>query len=476
MRGRALGPGRLSRRKNADGSIVYIGEWTDADRSRIRRVLSSDRRVASQLLADIIRRRDLEVAGLVHEEQQRGPISELKDRYLADLATRATQGHYYHARLRLEHILAGCNVSTVQDITPTVVLDWRRGRLAEGVSNRTANMDVSTLSSLLNWAVRSELLTTNPLHALKPLPQGKAHERRSRRALSEIEVYRFLTAADEDDKREAARNAATITIAHGTKGKTFLQKPRKLRIPQSYLWRMFLATGARWSELTRTTWHDFNNERRLLALRAEYTKSGKARILPLQKEMADSLCELANIQTLVLRRNITDSDAIFMTPEGRQWPRATRNAMRIFERILNIAEIVKTNDRRETIDIHALRHTFASRLARCGVGLIQAQKLLGHSDPKLTAAIYTHLDEEDLRKAIEQIPTPHPPDPPRIPGSKLPHHHSSYRSANPNSLRIMERATGFEPATFSLGSALPPEEPTWDTLGQPLSSEDKATD
>ena len=39
-----------------------------------------------------------------------------------------------------------------------------------------------------------------------------------------------------------------------------------------------------------------------------------------------------------------------------------------------------------------------------GVGLSQAQKLLGHSDPKLTAAIHTHLDTEDLRAAVESLP------------------------------------------------------------------------
>ncbi len=57
----------------------------------------------------------------------------------------------------------------------------------------------------------------------------------------------------------------------------------------------------------------------------------------------------------------------------------------------------------QRIDIHSLRHSFASALGRAGVGLIQAQKLLGHSDPKLTAAIYTHLGVEDLRAAVERM-------------------------------------------------------------------------
>ena len=43
-------------------------------------------------------------------------------------------------------------------------------------------------------------------------------------------------------------------------------------------------------------------------------------------------------------------------------------------------------------------------MARNGVPLVQAQRLLGHSDPKLTAQAYTALDAEDLRHALEQLP------------------------------------------------------------------------
>lgn len=58
---------------------------------------------------------------------------------------------------------------------------------------------------------------------------------------------------------------------------------------------------------------------------------------------------------------------------------------------------------RRMIDIHVLRHTFASELGRAEVGLTQAQALLGHSDPRLTSAIYTHLGVEDLRGAVGRL-------------------------------------------------------------------------
>jgi len=55
------------------------------------------------------------------------------------------------------------------------------------------------------------------------------------------------------------------------------------------------------------------------------------------------------------------------------------------------------------VDIHALRHTYATRLARANVPLQKAQKLLGHSDPKLTAEIDAHLEVEDLRADRERL-------------------------------------------------------------------------
>ncbi len=54
----------------------------------------------------------------------------------------------------------------------------------------------------------------------------------------------------------------------------------------------------------------------------------------------------------------------------------------------------------EKLDIHVLRGTCASRLARAGVPLVHAHRLLGHSDPKITAQRYTHLGVEGLRGAM----------------------------------------------------------------------------
>jgi integrase len=64
---------------------------------------------------------------------------------------------------------------------------------------------------------------------------------------------------------------------------------------------------------------------------------------------------------------------------------------RDFDRVLAAAGIAKLDPTGHKVDIDALRHTFGTRLLRAGAGLIQVQKWLGHSDPKLTSQTYSHL-------------------------------------------------------------------------------------
>ncbi|MBU5440346.1 tyrosine-type recombinase/integrase [Tissierella sp. MSJ-40] len=52
---------------------------------------------------------------------------------------------------------------------------------------------------------------------------------------------------------------------------------------------------------------------------------------------------------------------------------------------------------------YSARHTFASLLNKAGADKVYIQKLIGHSDYSTTTNIYTHLEMEELKKAIEMI-------------------------------------------------------------------------
>ena len=92
--GRGLGPGRVVREKRSGGRTVYVGHWTDSARKPHRKVLGTDRRVATRRLAEIVRKRDLAEQGMAVEGWAERPLPELQAAYLADLSARCSEGRW----------------------------------------------------------------------------------------------------------------------------------------------------------------------------------------------------------------------------------------------------------------------------------------------------------------------------------------------------------------------------------------------
>lgn len=86
-------------------------------------------------------------------------------------------------------------------------------------------------------------------------------------------------------------------------------------------------------------------------------------------------------------------DIAFVNRYGRPLTRAM--VFTIVRRLCAEAGITKT------VSPHTLRHSFATHLLQNGADLRIIQQLLGHED-LATTEIYTHVDVQDLRKAILQ--------------------------------------------------------------------------
>ena len=400
----SFGNGRIWRRKQARGSI-WVGDWKDAAGKRHRKALSSDKRIAERLFTDILRKRDLCAAGLGIEEGFDLLIEELLDEFLVDLRARRSARYADRAESCIRRVIRETGAKRVRDLQPRSFLAYRQMRLRDGRANRTVNMELVTTRTFLNWAVRTGYIAYNPLQGVQPLPQGRGYERSPRRPLDEDEVVRFVAAAQQVDRESAEHAAATKTIEGGTKGQHWAKRERRAVVPQSPLWLTLLELGSRFGETVQTTWGDLSEKGGVLTLRASTTKSRKERRVPVRRELVEELVRLRRAHHEVLGRIPTAGDHIFLTPLGTPWCTKRQNAMKRFKHILEAAGIQKVNEQGEKLDIHSLRYTAASRFARSGVGLVQAQKILGHSDPKLTSAIYTHLDAEDLREAVEGLPS-----------------------------------------------------------------------
>ncbi len=67
-------------------------------------------------------------------------------------------------------------------------------------------------------------------------------------------------------------------------------------------------------------------------------------------------------------------------------------------------ELITLDEYGLSYDFHGLRHTFATLLNNARIPLVTAQKLMRHSDPKLTANIYTHVMNDAKAEALAKLP------------------------------------------------------------------------
>ena len=77
----------------------------------------------------------------------------------------------------------------------------------------------------------------------------------------------------------------------------------------------------------------------------------------------------------------------------------------IFDQDRKLAGISKRDERGRTLDVHALRTTFGTLLGKGGVPLRTTQAAMRHTDPKLTANVYTDPKLLDVHRALDALPS-----------------------------------------------------------------------
>ena len=148
-------------------------------------------------------------------------------------------------------------------------------------------------------------------------------------------------------------------------------------------------TGLRRSELAKLEWGDvdLDGPQPQLRVRASTTKNKKEARLPLHDDLAATL------------RAMKPDDA---APQDRVFAELRR--MRLFKLDLEAAGIPYTNGRGERADFHSLRHTCATLMNNAGVPFRVAMAIMRHSDPKLTAKVYTDQGQLDTAAAVARLP------------------------------------------------------------------------
>jgi integrase len=224
------------------------------------------------------------------------------------------------------------------------------------VSDATVIKEVNVLKRMLNVALDLEKIPSNPAKRA-PLPQ--APEGRNRYLTPEqwakvFEACYIPPDEDGDEQEQWLQQAAGLAVALGT----------------------------RRGELLFVALPDIDMDTRMILLRR--TKNGKKRPAFIN-DLAMQVLESMGIRE---RKRRKDRGPLFtdFTPEqlSTRFIRACRDAGV------------------EDFSFHDLRHTYASHLRMNGADLHDIQKLLGHSDPRMTNR-YAHLSNEHLDNAAQRL-------------------------------------------------------------------------
>lgn len=304
---------------------------------------------------------ELQGAGLEYSAARRRPISELVPSYEADMRRRALGNEYVNevlsklARL-VGHLDAGEN---------PLLEKWTSDRLsialakiaAENTSSRTQNKIHLAASGFSRYLVGARLLQFNPCEGIayaKYVPEAvrlnlEPEQLRQVLELKSLPLYRA---------------AVYITAA---------------------------ATALRRDELGTRAPEHVNLDEATIAIEARDAKGEKDDVLPLPPNVVAYLRRYVAERaagTLWLPRNAR-KDRFFCVP-----------TLATFYKDLAAAGIPKETPA-GYVDFHSLRVTAGTMLARAKVGLTLAQKLMRHSDPRLTANVYTRHQDPERRGAVD---------------------------------------------------------------------------
>jgi len=383
-------------------SRKWYGEFTDSNGEVHRVALARDRTAAQAMLAEEIRLAERRIAGLVdpYEEHEKLPISQHIREYERHLEAKGnTKQHSTQTAKRIRKLMSGCKFTRLRQIEPSKVENWldEQQRTSKRFSAQTRNFYLDAAKYFCNWLVERNRAATNPLSKLTRVTV-EVDRRHDRRALSDDEFARLIA---------AAREGQTVEGISGP--------------DRAILYVLSAWTGFRRKELASLTRRSFDLEAKpaLVQLTAKNSKRRKLEQLPLHQDLVGML-------RIWLEGKPPEMDAVLFqlkTPKG--YYRKTAKMMR---QDLKVARATWLNEAEEDdveyqgrsqsqfltyqdaeglfADFHANRHTFISNLGRSGVSLMMAQKLARHSDPRLTANRYTHLNLDEKANAIDQLPSP----------------------------------------------------------------------
>ncbi|HOO83148.1 MAG: site-specific tyrosine recombinase XerD [Prolixibacteraceae bacterium] len=255
--------------------------------------------------------------------------------------------------------------NTFKGITPNKVKlqhlkDFLEMLNKKGVSPRTQARTISGIKSFFKFLLIEEKINSDPTSLLESPKIG----RKLPDVLSTEQINSMIDAID-NDKPEGQRNKAILEILY--------------------------SCGLRVSELVSVKVSNLFFDEGYIKVEG---KAGKERLIPISIKAADEITKYIEEYRSKLKIGRGSEDILFLNRRGHSLSRVM-----IFTIIKSLAEKVGLDKK---ISPHTFRHSFATHLIEGGADLRVVQEMLGH-ESILTTEIYTHLDRDYLKDAINKF-------------------------------------------------------------------------
>ncbi|WP_396590387.1 tyrosine-type recombinase/integrase [Allomuricauda sp. R78024] len=246
------------------------------------------------------------------------------------------------------------NLTSIAEVSYTIVRSWIVFMSNKEVSNRTINRKISSLRAYYRFLQKINQISVSPLVKHKALKTNKKIEV----PFSEKEMEKILSEIPFDNDFEGVRDKLIIELLY--------------------------TTGIRRAELVGLQLKDINDSNSTLKVLG---KRNKERILPLLPSTISMLQEYVLLRSKL--EKIADSSYLFLTKSG----------LKIYETLVyrTINRYFSLVSPKVKKSPHILRHTFATHLLNRGADLNSVKELLGHSSLASTQ-VYTHNSIAELKK------------------------------------------------------------------------------
>ena len=252
-------------------------------------------------------------------------------------------------RIARQHLSPTFGGRRLADIQRHEVENWLYRLSSGGLAPATCNRILAVFKTICSLAAMRGLLPAgqSPCAGVSPF---KIHTQRER-YLTQDEAQRLMRALEKSDR------------------------------PEAFAIRLLLLTGGRKNEILKARWENVRPDQRLLTV--PLSKSGRPRHILLSEEAIK-----------VLR-------ALPRSP-GNPWLFPGHAPGKPLSDLYNFWNKLRRELGLADVRIHDLRHTFASFLVNAEHSLYEAQKMLGHGDPRTTMR-YAHLGQASLLAAAETV-------------------------------------------------------------------------